>query len=269
MADYADIENSLVTFIADALYPDGINAPSIVGTTCRIFRGWPLPAALNSDLSAGVVNVSVFPWKGSGRVLPPLPIVYRVNVALPALSAVVSDETVTFTGMPAVGQCAGLLIDGTSYVYRPQAGDSSALVAAAFAVLVNSDRIALLSGTTLTLPGASRVIGRVVADTVSLTEVRRQERETSITCWCATPDIRDTVAEAIDVALARVTFLPLVEGSSVRVRYCDSVQHDQSQNALLYRRDLIYTVEYPTVVRQTEPAMLFGDLKMGAVQTIV
>jgi hypothetical protein len=39
---------------------------------------------------------------------------------------------------------------------------------------------------------------------------------------------------------------------------------DEAQTAQLYRRDLIYTAEYPTIARETLPAMLFGDLVLNA-----
>ncbi len=269
MADYADIEDALVIFIADLLYPNGINAPSIVGQTCRIFRGWPLPVTLNTDLASGVVNITVFPTKNPSRILPPLPITYTSEVVPSSLSTAILKDTVTFIGAPAVGQCAGVMVDGAPYVYRPRAGDSPAAVAAAFAALVSLDRIARLSGAELTVPGASVVLARVVSDKISLIEVRRQEREASITCWCATPALRDAAAEAIDVALAAFKFLPLPEGSSFRARYHDTVICDQSQNASLYRRDLIYIVEYPTVIQRSEPEMLFGDLQIGMVRKTI
>ena len=39
---------------------------------------------------------------------------------------------------------------------------------------------------------------------------------------------------------------------------------DQSQDALLYRRDLLYQIEYPTIISTLQPAMLFGDLLLNA-----
>ena len=43
--------------------------------------------------------------------------------------------------------------------------------------------------------------------------------------------------------------------------YHNTAGYDQSQNALLYRRDLIYTVEYPTVTTAQQPSMLFGAFR--------
>ena len=68
-----------------------------------------------------------------------------------------------------------------------------------------------------------------------------------IICWCPTPAIRDAVAAAIDAAIDQMSFLILPDDTNARVVYRNTASYDQAQNALLYRRDLIYTVEYPTV----------------------
>ncbi len=268
MADLAEVEEALIDLISNTLYPAGTNAPSAVGADCRIFRGWPLSTGLSTDLGSGVANVTVFPSSGTGRVLPALPITYRFSAPLPPFTVSVSGNTIAFTGTPSASYCAGALVDGSAYVYRPQAGDSAAIVAAALAASVNVDQIAQLSGALVTIPGASTIIARIVADTTSMVEVRRQEREETIACWCPTPALRDSIAATIDGALAAVSFLTLPDSSSVRLRYHDTTLYDQAQNALLYRRDLIYTMEYATVIRQSAPAMLFGDLQMGAVGLI-
>ena len=68
-------------------------------------------------------------------------------------------------------------------------------------------------------------------------------------------------ATAIDQALSGQRFLALPDGTSGRLTYAGTTVFDQSQNAQLYRRDLTYNVEYPTIVSSTQPAMLFGDLR--------
>ena len=45
----------------------------------------------------------------------------------------------------------------------------------------------------------------------------------------------------------QMDFLLLPDASQARIMYHNTAGYDQSQNALLYRRDLIYTVEYPSV----------------------
>jgi hypothetical protein len=38
---------------------------------------------------------------------------------------------------------------------------------------------------------------------------------------------------------------------------------DQSQDAALYRRDLVYAVEYATTIASVLPSMIFGDLMVS------
>lgn len=263
MADLEGIEEALVAYITQVLYPNGTAEPSSVGAECRIYRGWPSSSGLNADLGAGITNVTVFPSPTASRILPPLPIIYETGVAPPAFTAVASENTVTFVGTPATCHCVGLLVDRIPYVYRPQSGSKAWTVAAEMAALIQVDRITHLLGSTLTIPGAATIVARVVADRTALHEVRRQERDFVIGCWCPDPSLRDLVAGTIDVALSTMPFLGLVDGSSGRVLYKDTSQYDQAQNALLYRRDLVYAIEYPTVVQRTEPSMLFGDLHLG------
>lgn len=268
MADLAGIEEALVAFITQTLYPDGTAEPSSVGAECRVYRGWPSPSGLNADLGAGITNITVFPSPTVSRALPPLPIVYETGVAPPAFTAVASGNAVSFIGTPATSHCVGLLVDRIPYVYRPQRGGTASTVAAEMASLIQVDRVAHLSGSTLTVPGAATVIARVVADRTSLREVRRQERDFVIGCWCPSPSLRDLVAGTVDVAICTIPFLGLTDGSSGRVVYRDTSQYDQAQNALLYRRDLVYAIEYPTVIQCTEPSMLFGDLHLGGLTQI-
>ena len=63
MADQSDVEIALVNVVAAALYPDGTDKFSVPGPDCRIYRGWPNSAALDADLAAGKINVTVFPGR--------------------------------------------------------------------------------------------------------------------------------------------------------------------------------------------------------------
>jgi hypothetical protein len=159
---------------------------------------------------------------------------------------------------------AGLLVDGQSYAYRTQIGDSPALVAANLAALARANAIVQLSVSTLTIPGSGSLIVRVVADASAQQEIRRQEQIFRVTCWCPTPTSRDTAAIAVDLALAQSRFVSLADGSMGRLVYAGTTVFDQSQDALLYRRDLLYLVEYPTIVSALQPTMLFGDLLLNA-----
>jgi hypothetical protein len=268
MADQADVETALVGLAAAALYPNGPNAPSMPGPDCRIYRGWPHGAALDADLRAGKVNVTVYPASGAGRVSTRYTQEWVGTAVTPTLTAQATGVSATFGGTATLGQIAGLGIDGVAYAYRVQAADSPALVAANLAVLVRADRMALVSGSTVTVPGAGEIVVRVVADAPAQQEVRRQTQAFRVTCWCPTPQTRDAASEAIDLAMAQLTFLDLADGTQGRVIYAGTTVFDQSQDALLYRRDLLYDVEYATVLAATQPTMLFGNLAVNASQVV-
>src|SRR5579862_3521069 len=115
MADQSDVEDALVALVASALYPNGTNVLAANGTLSRVYRGWPEAAALDADLAAGWVNVSVFPESGGRNTtrylnewLVPVP-------TTPTLLGSVLGDAVTFSGNAGAGQLAGILADGSTY----------------------------------------------------------------------------------------------------------------------------------------------------------
>ena len=59
-------------------------------------------------------------------------------------------------------------------------------------------------------------------------------------------------------------FLALAGGIPARLGYATTTTFDQKEDAALYRRDLLYDVEYPTTQAAIQPSMLFGTLGLGA-----
>jgi hypothetical protein len=70
-------------------------------------------------------------------------------------------------------------------------------------------------------------------------------------------------SSTIDAALSAMTFIPLRDGTKSRLIYSGTEISDQSQNALLYRRDLIYTAEYPAMISTSAAGMLFGNVGLN------
>ena len=264
MAAQSDAEVALVQLAAAALYPNGISSAAAIDATIRIYRGWPNSSALDTDLAAGRVNVTVFPVPGATRNTTRYAPDWVPDPVTPTLVVSVSGLTASFAGTADLGQLAGLLVDGVSYVHRTVTADTPALVAAILAAAINPTSIALASGTSVSIPGATTLIARTAADATSLQELRRQQQVFRITAWCPTPDLRDAACEAIDVAYAATPFLVLADGSAARLRFVSTTTFDTRQDAALYRRDLLYSVEYPTTQVATEPSMLFGVLGFGA-----
>jgi hypothetical protein len=266
MADQSDVETALVGLVLAAVYPNGTAAPSVCNADCRIYRGWPLPATLDADLASGVVNVTILPVNGTLQNTTRFPYVWQVPPGqAPTLTATVAGQTVTFAGTPQLGQLAGVIVNGNSYVYTVQTGDDADLVAANMAVLIRANFVANYSGATVTVPTATRLIGRVVAGSEATREVRRQRQDFRITCWCPDYATRDSIAVAIDVSLSQIAFIYLPDGTSARLIFRNGATMDRAEDAGLYRRDLIYSIEYATITTENQPAMLFGGGTVDAV----
>ena len=261
MADQAEVEAALAAIVGAALYPGGIAAGCAVpGAVCRIYRGFPVPAALDADLAAGRVNVSVAAVAGSSEITTRYPDQWRVVApAVPVLGAAVAGNVASFAGSAAPGQLAALLVDGRAAVHRTVAGDTPAGVAAALATELQRLGVAAgASGAAVTCAGARSIVARVVADQVATRETRRQRQHFTVTCWCADPATRDAIGAAIDAALSGIDFVALPDGSSGRLLFVASVLSDRWEDATLYRRALTYSVEYATTITATQPAMIVG-----------
>src|ERR1035438_5496 len=69
MSDIADVEQSLLSLLTQTAYPNGTGSPSVVLDSggsphnVQLYRGWPLPGQLDTDMSAGTVDVSIFPTR--------------------------------------------------------------------------------------------------------------------------------------------------------------------------------------------------------------
>ena len=263
MPAQSDVETALTQLVATSLYPNGTGAAAAIAATIRIYRGWPNQTALDADLAAGRVNVTVFPipsvTRNTTRFLPN----WFADPVTPGLTVSVVGVTATFAGSATPGQLAGVLVEGKSYVHRTASGDTPALVAAILAAAIGPIRPATAAGAALTLPGAPKIVARTVADASASLELRRQQQEFRITAWCPTPALRDSACDTMDVTFAATPFLALANGALARLRYASTTTFDQRQDAALYRRDLNYTVEFPTTQVAIQPSMLFGALDLG------
>jgi hypothetical protein len=270
MADQADVETALTGLVGAALYPGGLSQPCAVpGAICRVYRGWPTPAALDADLAEGRVNVSIIAIAGSAEVTTRYPDRWCVvKPTTPLLVASTVNEATTFAGDATEGQLVALLVDGRAAVYRTQAGDTPASVAGAVAAELRQLAAApwngaSASGATVTVPCARSVVARVVADQPAMRETRRQCERFRVTCWCPDPVARDAVGATIDAALSTIDFIGLPDASSGRLRFVGSEVSDRWQDAALYRRELTYSVDYATTIAAVFPRAIVTGTRVA------
>lgn len=260
MADQSDVENALAALVANALYPNGTSAPSVNGTVYRVYRGAPASPVLDADLAQGAVHISVSANASRVRDATRYPRHWvSVKPVSAVLSVAVANVTATFLGTCAVGQLAGVVVNETAFPCAVQASDTPFTVASNLAALIRAAGwIVDYSGTSLTVPAATQFEARVVAGAGALQELRRQVQEFRVSLWCPDPALRDATAVVVDPAMIAANFIALADGSFGRVKYAGDQTTDAAADATVYRRDLIYSVEFPTTLNQQLAAMLFG-----------
>jgi len=260
MADMTDVADALVGIIVAAVYPFGTGQPPAGGVPAKIFQGWPEPQALKADLANKVANVSVFPsatFKVTTRRMAEW---QELTAPAPTLTATAAGVTITLAGSVSVPQAVCMIIDGQDFAYGLQAGDTLASIATALAALVNAVQPATAAGAVVTIPGARRVVARVVANGTSAKEVAREQRAFTVSIWADCFDHREPLAKVITPVLADLTRITMPDGTVATCEYSGSQQVDTEQMQGIFRRDINVTIDYGTILTRT-------DNQVGIVQT--
>lgn len=271
MADLADVEHALVGAVSAALYPAGVSAgpmpASVAGPPVRVRRGWPLKESLDADLKQGIANVTVYSVPGSSRLTTRYPEAWRVAVpAVTTISALITGNQVVFSGTTGIAQLVGIRCGGVPYVVLAAPQDTPASVAAALAALIPG---ASSMGATVTVPNTVHLTARVIGYATLTRELRRQLQALRVTCWCPDSATRDGVAAAVDLAFAKAKFVVTSDQSACRLLYAGTYPEDGPSKDALWRRDLRYSVDYPTTERKVAPAMLWGVVQDLGSSTLV
>ena len=274
MADVSDVQKALVALIAQTLYPNGTSQPSVANAACKVYPGWPTQSQLDDDLKAGTQHVTVFPTP-TERNTTRYPKAWQTLAITPAtLTLTINGQQVTVGGAmpsPFTAHNMALMVGGKNYTYAVQANDTLASIATALSALLAVDYAGTSSaGAVITLPVAGHIQSAKVGTTgTSIREIRRQEKVFQITAWSDTPAHRDAIVGPVDVALAATSFLTLEDGTAARLIYKGTLVDDGKQKAKLYRRDLMYSVEYATTQTATDTQIVasqnnFSDQPTGA-----
>jgi len=118
------------------------------------------------------------------------------------------------------------------------------------------------------VPGAVSLVGRVGTFGNNIRELKRQRRHVQISLFANTPNQRDQIGSFIDPVLAANEFICLADGTAGRLRYVSSPHDDTVQKEILYRRNLIYSVEYGTTQTRSDPQIIVPATGISSVPTI-
>jgi hypothetical protein len=176
---------------------------------------------------------------------------------------------VTISGTVSTPQTAAVIADNKAFAYAVQAGDTLASIATALAAgLVTAGIAASAAGAVVTLSSAKHIAARVGGQGISVRELRRQIRVFQVSCWAWAYDKRDDLAKAVDAAMGANWRLTLADGTFGNATYKGSSQHDESQKQLVYRRDVLYAVEYATTQTRTDAQVLIETVNTQVASVI-
>lgn len=258
MADQVDVETAIVSTIATALYPSGPsgNNASVPGPVCKVFRGWPVPANLDRDLAAGIVNVSVYPGPDKNTTRSILRWQKSAPPA-PKITLAVAGNIITLGGSIQAGDLAVVKTARAFFPVEVSTGQTLAQVASALAAALS-----------VAFPGTTSVNSVVTVNTsetllvanggigTAWLETRRQSQLFQVTLWCPTPTVRDSLGTFVKTLFAGIERVVLtVDNSFASVGYDHGLTSDRSELQQCYRRDFFYRVEYPTVTLEQFPSI--------------
>lgn len=268
MSDLSDVSNTLVGLIAGILYPNGTGNPVSpgVGAQCRVGAGWPTSAQLDPDLANGIINVSVYPVNIERQMGNFMEFWQLINRTPPTVTLSASGQTITVGGTvtPVIAQNVAAVIGGNAFAYAVQAIDTLNTIASALATLIAATYPGTTSsGAVITLPaGTPKPTLRTGGTAMVGMEVGRQIRDFRMVIWAPTPALRDATAKIIDPALRQIRRLTLPDGFAAQLNYVKTDIVDQQEKANLYRRDLCYSVEYPSTITQVATDVTIGVLNL-------
>lgn len=265
MADLEDVLSVLVATITQVVYPMGTGSPSITGGGIKIYAGWPTPADLDKDLKDGLSQITVFPTDFETNTTRYLDTWNVQPIPPPTIILAANGENVTVGGTVTTPQNVALIVDNLPAAYSLQAGDTPTSIATALvSLLAGQGLTAFNTGPVVTIPTAKHITARVGMWASSYREISSQERLFCITAWCSTPAARAILVPPIDLALKQRPFIFFSEGASGRLRYRDSPFVDRFEKHDVYRRDLRYTVDWPTTEVGLDPQITIVQINLRA-----
>lgn len=164
--------------------------------------------------------------------------------------------TVTLGGSIQAGDFCAVKIGLHDYFPVASAGSLTQVATAMAAAIAVKYPGTSSFGSVITIPTSNAVLVAAGGQGTAWKEIGRQSQCFQITAWCPTPTSRDLVGKFIKSTFAgnnRITIA--ADNSWGMIRYQRSIITDKNQTQQSYRRDLFYTVEFPTSVTGTFPSI--------------
>jgi hypothetical protein len=250
MADLSDVVKVMANLASAALYPNGTGAPTPVGMTVTVVPGWPIPAQLDAIIKAGNAMVSVYQMTGMGKNTTRLQGDYEPDEIPPAqLTLAIFANQVTVGGTINAGEAATLAVNYQPYSYAITAQDTLDTIAAALAALIPG---ASAAGALISINGAFEIKAAISVPVTSQQEIGRQSQVFMLTAWTPSPDARDAITKMLEVSFKQKPRIVMPDNTWARMLYRGTIEQDTLQKQRIYRRNLLYEVEYVLMATEVD-----------------
>lgn len=251
MASTDDVARYLASRVAGVVYPGGGRLPGIVNTAMKVYPGWPVPGILQQDIDNGGMHISVWPLPTERKISPALGRPFRVMAkGKPTLQFTVNGTTIGVAGVASELTNVQITLNGKTYTFHFRAGTTAEK---ALDVLSVSLPRSFTIGSSLFIMLVRHLSISVSTAGIAVRELRRQIKDFQITVWAPTPGLRDRIGSAIDAALSEQSHIDLNDGAPAQLLYARQFDSDRSENWHVYRRDLIFSVNYATTQTISAP----------------
>jgi hypothetical protein len=254
MADIYDVQVVLTALAQTAIYPNGTGSPSISGCDVKIFPGYPIPAALDSDLTARNAQVSIVP--GVAKMSTRFDKSWQttsINVATLILTIDASQSTptstITITGTVTTPQTCMVIVNDIAYAYGVQANDTINTIASSIADMIAG---ASALNNVITITNAYHLAARISVSGTSVQELARERRELTVTVWAPTPIVRSQIGNALIVTFASSPRIALPDGYYAQLTFNGSKESDRMEKTKCYAREINFSVDYAITNTETD-----------------
>jgi hypothetical protein len=243
MADISDVRNTLGSLVGAAMYPNGAGQASAVGITVVVRSGWPVPQQLKAIVAGSNAMVSIYQMPGMGKNTTRFLGDDDVQATIPApdLSLTIASNRVTVGGSINPGEAATLRVNYQPYSYAVQQTDTVGTVAAALAALIPH---ASASGAVITINDVFDIEGAISVPVTVQQEIGRQAQVFMLVIWAPSEALRDAIGRALELSFKQQPRIVMPDNTWARLLYRGITDFDVSEKSQIYRRNLLYEVEY-------------------------
>ncbi|WP_039661538.1 MULTISPECIES: hypothetical protein [Pantoea] len=254
MASLDDVARFLARRVAEVVYPGGSRLPGIVNAAVKIYPGWPVPGDLQQDIDNGGVHISVWPLPAERKINTALGRLCRVIAkGKPTLQFTVNGSSISVAGMASALTNVQVSLNGKAFTFHfPKGTTTEQAISELSAALPKS--FTVLSSVCILM--AERLSVSVTTAGTAVKELRRQIKDFQITVWAPAPGLRERIGSAIDAALSEQCHIDLNDGAPAQLLYARQFDSDRSENWHVYRRDLIFSVNYATTQVISAPEVI-------------